>query len=96
MADNTETRLGTDRRKCGYIAFFAERRSGEDRRKGFYSKELPCYEARCIGEFEWHKISEKTVMEKLVDCFDPVYPVISRILRGEEIIVSKEVYRVIK
>ncbi len=57
--------------------------------------ELTCYEVRHIGEHEWHKISEKTVMEHVVDCFDPVTPIISRMLRGEEIIVSDEVYRTI-
>ena len=96
MVNNAETRSGTDRRKSGYIAYFPERRSGKDRRKGFNSRELPCYQARRIGENEWHKISEKTVMEKLVDRFDPVNPIISRILRGEEIIVSREVYRIVK
>ncbi len=53
------------------------------------------YEARYIGEHDWHEISEKTAMERLVDSFDPVTPIISRILKGEEIIVSQEIYRVI-
>ena len=48
------------------------------------------------GEYKsGHKISEKTVMERLVDSFYPVTPIISRMLRGEEIIVSQEIYRVI-
>ena len=57
--------------------------------------EWTCYEVRHIGEHDWHKISEKTVMARLVDSFDPVTPIISRMLRGEEIIVSQEIYRVI-
>ena len=57
--------------------------------------ELTCYEVRHIDEHAWHKISEKTVMERLVDSFDPVTPVLSKILRGEEIIVSQEIYRAI-
>ena len=57
--------------------------------------ELTCYEVRQIDEDEWHKISEKTVMERLVDSFDPVTPVLSKILRGEEIILSHEIYRAI-
>jgi hypothetical protein len=57
--------------------------------------ELTCYEVRHIGEHGWQKITEKTVMERLVDSFDPVNPIISRMLRGEEIIVSQEIYRVI-
>ncbi len=35
MADNGETRSGTDRRKHRYITYFPEKRSGRDRRKGF-------------------------------------------------------------
>jgi hypothetical protein len=57
--------------------------------------ELTCYEVRHIYEHVWHKIPEKTVMERLVDSFDPVTPVLSKILRGEEIIVSQKIYRVI-
>ncbi len=57
--------------------------------------ELTCYEVRPIGEHGWQKITEKTVMERLVDSFDPVTPIISRMLRGEEILVSQEIYRVI-
>ena len=57
--------------------------------------ELTCYEVRHIGEHEWHKISEKIVIERLVDNFDPVTPIISRMLMGEEIIVSQEVFRVV-
>ena len=57
--------------------------------------ELTCYEVRHIDERTWHKISEKTVMERLVDSFDPVTPVLSKILAGEEIIVLQEIYRVV-
>ena len=96
MADNVRTRSGTDRRKFKYTAYAPERRSGKDRRKGLNHRQLPRYETRRIGEREWHKISEKAAMERLVDSFDPVNPIISRILRGEEIIVSQEIYRIIK
>ena len=57
--------------------------------------ELTCYEVRHIGEHGWQKIKEKTVMERLVDSFDPVNPVIARMLKGEEITVSQEIYRLI-
>ncbi len=56
---------------------------------------LPCYEVRHIDDHEWHKISEKTVMERLVDSFDQVTPIISRMLKGEEVIVSQEIYRLL-
>ena len=57
--------------------------------------ELTCYEVKNIGEHGWQKIAEKTVMERLVDCFDPVTPILSRLLSGEEIVVSQEIYRAI-
>jgi hypothetical protein len=56
---------------------------------------FPCYEVRHIDEHGWHEISEKTVMEQLVDNFDQVTPIISRLLKGEEIIVSQEIYRLL-
>ena len=56
---------------------------------------FPCYEFRHIGEYEWHKISETKVMERLADSFDPVSPIVSRMLKGEEIIISQEIYRVL-
>ena len=54
---------------------------------------FPGYEVRHIGENEWHNIPEKKVMEKLVDRFDPLTPAISRMLMGEEIVVSQVIYR---
>jgi hypothetical protein len=51
------------------------------------------YEFKHLGETKWQKVSEKTVMEKLVDNFDPVTPILSRILRGEEIITIQGIYR---
>lgn len=54
------------------------------------------YEFKHVGETKWQKISEKTVMETLVDNFDPVTPVLARILKGEEIITAHGIYRKIK
>jgi hypothetical protein len=56
--------------------------------------ELTRYEVKHIGAHGWQQISEKTVMERLVDSFDPVTPIISKMLRGEEIVVLREIYRV--
>jgi hypothetical protein len=58
--------------------------------------ELTCYEVKHIGAHGWQKIAEKAVMARLVDCFDPVTHIISRMLRGEEIVVSQGIYRVTK
>ena len=57
--------------------------------------ELTCYEVKNIGEHRWQKIPEKAVMERFADSFDPVTPILSRMLKGEEIVVSREIYRVI-
>ena len=51
------------------------------------------YELKHIGETKWQKVSEKTVMEKLVDDYDPVTPILSRILSGEEIITAHGIFR---
>jgi hypothetical protein len=58
--------------------------------------EFPYYEFKHIGDDVWHIVSEKKAMERLVDGFDPVTPAISRILKGEEIIVSNEIYRLLR
>ena len=54
---------------------------------------FPAYEVRHICDRSWHKVSEKTVMERLVESFDPVSPILARMIRGEEIIISEEIYR---
>jgi hypothetical protein len=54
---------------------------------------LKRYEFKHVGENKWQKVSEKTVMEKLVDSFDPVTPILSRMLRGEEVVTAQGVYR---
>jgi len=54
---------------------------------------FPAYEFRHFGDRGWYKISEKAVMERLAESFDPVSPILSRIIRGEEIIISEEIYR---
>ena len=54
---------------------------------------FPCYEVRNIGDLEWHEISEIKTMKILVEYFYPVTPVLSRLLKGEEIIASDQIYR---
>ena len=51
------------------------------------------YEVRKVGENEWQKETEKIVMENLAESFDPVTPVITKLLNGEEIRTSYEAYR---
>ena len=54
---------------------------------------LQHYEFKHVGKTKWEKVSEKTVMEKLVDSFDPVTPILSKILSGEEIITAHGIFR---
>jgi hypothetical protein len=54
---------------------------------------FPAYELRHFGDRRWYKISEKTVMERLAESFNPVSPILSRLIQGEEIIISEEIYR---
>jgi hypothetical protein len=51
------------------------------------------YEYKHFGDNQWQTVSEKIVMEKLVDSFDLITPIISRMLKGEEIITSQGIYR---
>jgi hypothetical protein len=51
------------------------------------------YEFKHVGENSWQKVSEKIVLESLVDHFERIIPIISRMLRGEEIITSRGIYR---
>jgi hypothetical protein len=51
------------------------------------------YEYKRLDDNQWQTVSEKVVMEQLADRFDPLTPVISRMLRGEEIMMSQGIYR---
>lgn len=41
----------------------------------------------------WEDVSEKTILEMLATRFDRLTPVLSKILKGEEIITAHESYR---
>jgi hypothetical protein len=51
------------------------------------------YEFKHFDENKWQTVSEKIVMQKLVDHFDRITPIISKMLRGEEITTSQGIYR---
>jgi hypothetical protein len=51
------------------------------------------YEYKHLDDNQWQTVSEKVVMEQLADRFDLLTPVISRMLRGEEIIMPQGIYR---
>ena len=51
------------------------------------------YQIKQSGMKKWEDISEKRVMEMLVERFDQLTPVIYKMLHGEEIITPYETYR---
>lgn len=54
---------------------------------------MPKYEVRNVDGGRWEDISEKSFMEKLVDLFDQVTPIMTDILHGKEIITPYGIYR---
>jgi len=55
---------------------------------------IACFEVRKLGEANWRRASEKMVLEKLAECFDPVSPIIVEMLQGNEIVARQEIYRI--
>jgi hypothetical protein len=55
---------------------------------------ISCFEVKQIGNEEWQQVAEKIVLEKLVESFDPVTPILTRMLQGAEIATSQEIYRI--
>ncbi len=55
---------------------------------------ISCFEVKKIGENHWQEVPEKKVLEKLVDNFDPVTPIITKMLQGSEITVETGIYRI--
>jgi hypothetical protein len=51
------------------------------------------YQIKKAGIEKWEDISEKAFMQKLVDRFCPLSPVLADILRGEEVTSPHETYR---
>ena len=51
------------------------------------------YEFKQLDENKWQKVSEKIVMQKLVESFNPITPIIIKMLSGEEIVTAQGIYR---
>jgi hypothetical protein len=62
-----------------------------------YDKEMNStigrYEFKHLDGNKWQKVSEKIVMQKLVESFNPITPIIIKMLSGEEIVTSQGIYR---
>jgi len=55
---------------------------------------LTYFEVKKFGEDMWQEVPEKIFLEKIVDCFDPVSPILEKILQGNEIVANAEIYRI--
>jgi hypothetical protein len=55
---------------------------------------ISCFEVKKIGDEKWQEVPEKMVLEKLADWFDPVTPIITKMLEGKEIGAQQEIYRI--
>ena len=59
-----------------------------------YHIDIPIYELKYFEENEWNAISEKAALEDLLDNFERISPVISKMLLGKEINTQRGVFRI--
>ena len=55
--------------------------------------DMPKYEVRNVDGGLWEDVSEKNLLETLVDIFDQVTPIVTEILHGKEVITPYGIYR---
>jgi hypothetical protein len=55
---------------------------------------ISCFEVKKLGEDKWHEASERMVLKKLAECFDPVTPILTKMMEGNEIVAQREIYRI--
>ena len=55
---------------------------------------ITCFEVKSFGENCWQEASEKMVLDKLSENFNPITPVITEMLQGNEIVAETEIYRI--
>ena len=55
--------------------------------------DMPKYEVRNVDGGRWEDISEKNIMESLVDIFDQITPIMTEILHGNEVTTPYGIYR---
>ena len=54
------------------------------------------YEFKDSNGDSWQKVSESFVLEKLVDIFDPLTPLLAEMLQGKEITTPEGIFRMRK
>jgi hypothetical protein len=55
---------------------------------------ITSFEVKNIGDNHWQAVSEKKVLDKLAQNFDPITPIITKMLQGNEIVAESEIYRI--
>ena len=55
---------------------------------------ITCFEVKNFGDNHWREISEKMVLDKLAQNFNPITPVIKKMLQGSEITADTGIYRI--
>jgi hypothetical protein len=55
--------------------------------------DMPKYEVRNVDGDRWEDISEKNIMESLVDILDQITPIMTEILHGKEVSTPCGIYR---
>ena len=55
--------------------------------------DMPKYEVCDVDGGRWEDVSEKNIMEVLVDIFDQITPIMTDILHGKEVITPYGIYR---
>jgi hypothetical protein len=58
--------------------------------------EISQYEFRVSNRDDWQRVPEKFVLEKLVDVFDPISPLLTELIQGKEVTTPKGIFRMKK
>ena len=58
--------------------------------------EISHYEFKVFNSDDWQRIPEKLVLEKLVDIFDPLTPLLAEMIQGKEVITPEGIFRMKK
>jgi hypothetical protein len=55
---------------------------------------MPQFEVKNIHEEDWNEVSEKAVLQSLLDNFNRITPIISEMFQGKEIVTSTAIFRI--
>jgi hypothetical protein len=58
--------------------------------------EISQYEFKVSNSDDWQRVPEKLVLEKLVDFFDPLTPLLADMIQGKEVTTPEDIFRMKK